>query len=467
MLLLGCFIQINGHSQQFHALHGSSYAGAASIFNNPASPNNSLHRWDLNIFSFQIANSTNTLYVENLKLPSISNAVIGIKEGTQKRNINSHINLNLLNAMYRINRKQSLAIGIRMRMNNHIHTNSFHLNDSIGTLNSFLTFNRNTPQIEGKFIHAGWVEGNLNYSQVIFETKNRRLSGGITLQLVKSLSGAYANINKLTYLESIRISDSIYRLTGGSGSFAYSANSDLWSANINTQGNINNFIQSASATIGFSAGIEYLLYKQEAEGIESKPEAYHWKLGISVMDIGSNRYNTSKFTGKFVYKNQVVNDGDISNTLAGLRNAGELRDSLNALLDTIVALPKTFKISNPARIVLNADHYLGNNFYLNGQLTIPLTNSNQSTNLGTNELNFISLTPRLETRNWGIYLPLQYNRYGQFWAGIAFKAGPLLVGFHHLGLLKKDQLLNGGGYFMLNIHPFSKKEMKTRLDCFE
>ncbi len=467
VLILASFIVTHGNSQQFHAQHGSSFAGASSIFNNPASPNNSLHRWDLNIFSFQLANSTNTLYAKNMRFPAIGNATINLTQGTQERNISTNFDLNLLNAMYRINKKKSVAVGLRMRTNNHIHSNAFNLNDSIGTLNNFLITNRNIPQIEGKFTNAGWIEGNLNYSQVLFETGESRLSGGITIQIMKSLSGAFASINKLTYLELIRPSDSIYALTGGGGSFAYSANMDTWSTNFNTQGNISNFIKSSNTAIGFSAGLEYILYQQNDLYNETEQKIYTWKLGISLMDIGSNQYNTSKFTGKFFYNNRIVNDGDISNKLSSIRSAEELRDSLSSLLDTIIALPKTFRIGNPARIILNADRYLGNNFFINGQLTIPLSNSNNSIGHNTNEINLISITPRWETRNWGIFLPIQYNLYGQFWAGFAVKAGPLLAGFHHLGLLKKDPLLNGGGYIMLSIHPFSKKQMKSRLDCFE
>ncbi|TAG10068.1 MAG: hypothetical protein EAZ41_08510 [Sphingobacteriia bacterium] len=467
MLILTNFMVTHGNCQQFHALHGSSFAGASSIFNNPASPNNSLHRWDLNIFSFQFANSTNTLYAKNMKFPAIGNATINLTQGAQERNINTNLNLNFLNAMYRINKKQAVAVGLRMRMNNHIQSNAFNLNDSIGRLNAFLSANRNIPQIEGKFTNAGWIEANLNYAQVLFETGNSRLSGGITFQMMKSLSGAFAHINRLTYLESIRPTDSIYSLTGGVGSFAYSANMDTWSSNFNTQGNISNFIKASKTAIGFSAGLEYILYQQNDSYNETEPKIYNWKLGLSLMDIGSNQYNTSKFTGKFFYNNRIANDRDISNKLSNIKNAKELRDSLSSLLDTIITLPRTFSIGNPARIILNADRYLGNNFFINGQLTIPLSNSYSSTGHSTNELSLISLTPRWETRNWGIFLPIQYNLYGLFWAGFAIKAGPLLAGFHHLGLLKKDPLLNGGGYIMLSIHPFSKKQMKSRLDCFE
>ncbi len=466
IFILACSLVMDGNAQQFHALHGSSFAGAASMYNNPASPNNSLHRWDLNILAFQLANSSNSLYLQNAKLLSFENASLTIKPGTQQRNNHTNLNLQLLNAMYRINKKQTLAFGISMRMNNHIHTNAFNINDSMNRLNSFLSANRTTPEIETRLINAGWIEGNLNYSQVLYESKNSRLSGGISLQILKSLTGAFASINKLTYIESIRPSDSIYTLTGGVGAFAYSANADVWSPNFSTQGNINNFIKASKTNFGLSAGLEYISYSPDDVSDDPNFRMYNWKLGISILDLGSNQYNTSKFTGKFVNNNSIVTDSDLSAKLLPIKNAEDLRDSLNSLLDSTISLPKKFSINRPSRIVLNADHFLGNNFFINGQISIPLFLSNSYNSFSTNEVNFLTITPRWETRNWGIFIPIQYNLNTQLWAGFAFKAGPIVAGFHHIGLLKKDPLLNGGGYIILSVHPFSKKETKSRLDCF-
>lgn len=453
------------YSQYYHALNGSSHAGANSIFNNPASPNNCLYQWDLTLFSGQLLSSSNTLFIKNMQLPNFGNALMGISEGTQKRNINTSLDFSLLNAMYQINKKQTVSLGLRMRMNNHIQTSSFEINDSSNSLNQFLINNRNTAQIEGKVTSVGWLEGNLNYSQVITENKKGRLSAGITLQIQKSILGAFARASRVSYLETIRTNDTIYSLSGGLGSFGYSANLDTWSANISTEGNINTIIKNSKSSIGLSAGIEYLLYRQDEDIAENIPRNYQWKLGLSLMDIGSNQFNTSKFTGQFYTLSPTITDEDITDKITTTGNVGALRDSLNQLLGTITPLAPSFSISNPTRIILNADRNLGNNFYLNGQISIPLSNNN--TRMSTNDLNFISLTPRWETRIWGIYLPVQYTSNRQFWGGIAVKTGPVILGFHHIGLLRKDPLLNGGGYLILNIHPFAKKEIKSRLDCFK
>jgi hypothetical protein len=68
------------------------------------------------------------------------------------------------------------------------------------------------------------------------------------------------------------------------------------------------------------------------------------------------------------------------------------------------------------------------------------------------DMGLVAITPRWETVKWGIYVPFQVSRKGQFMAGLALKAGPLLLGFHNLGnIFAKNRDVNGGGYFALVI----------------
>lgn len=276
-------------------------------------------------------------------------------------------------------------------MYNHMQTNEFNFNDSVNSLNEFLKINRTTPQITGRMTSSGWIEANFNYSQVLHETINSRLSGGLTVQLLKSISGGYSRINRVTYLESRNTRDSVYTLTGGLGSFAYSSNYDVWDAKFSTQANIRNIIKEASGGLGLSLGVEYILYNSVAATDERKPRIYDWKLGLSLMDIGSNRFSTSKFTGQFAQTNQQVNDGDISAKLSGISSARNLRDSLAKLFDTLTVLPAEFRIGNPTRLIFNVDRSLGNNFYANAQVTVHFSSSNSVVKLNTAEQNFCRL----------------------------------------------------------------------------
>ena len=466
-ILCGVLANCQLNAQNYHTIHGSSFAGAASIFNNPASPNNSLHKWDINLFSFQVSNITNSLYLKDMKLPSIANASIQLKEGKMNRYNHQSIDMSLFNAMYQIDTKQSISGGLRIRSYTHFKTNSFEANDSTTTLNRFLFNNRTTPFIEGFGTHAGWLEGNLNYSRVIKSTSEGKLSAGITLQIAKNVSGAYTRINRFSFLETkVTPTDTVYNFTGGSGSYAYSSNYDAISPNINLQGNINQMIKSGTTSVGLSVGMEYMLYNQSVSVGENEPIPYHWKVGISIMDISASTFKTSEYTGQFSNSTNAITNGDISKKLSGINSSQDLRDSLTTLFGTVTPLSSTFNINHPTRMIINVDRNFGNHFYLNGQLSMNFRSSSSSNKFNTRELSLLTITPRWETMSWGLYFPLQYNTQGQFWMGAAIKMGPLVAGIHNIGLLKKDPLLNGGAYLMMSIHPFNKKMYTTRLDCF-
>ncbi|MDD2793268.1 MAG: hypothetical protein PHD73_08810 [Sediminibacterium sp.] len=462
-----CFLVIpqNGISQHYHALHGSSYAGAASMFNNPASPVNSVHRWDLNLFSFQLANSTNSVSIQNGRIPALAGASIRITPGTRERWLHQQMDLDLLNAMYKINSRTSLAGGLRIRLYDHIRTSAVNVQDSTNTLKGFLINNRKTEAMQGTGIHSGWIEGNLNFSRVFKENARGKLSGGISLQIMKNISGSFVRANKLSYQETILPGDTMYSLVDGTGSFGYSANYDATNTNAGTADNIKTVLKQSLSSIGISIGMEYLIYDQEAVTGEGEPAPYLWKLGISLMDIGKNAYTNSRYTGQFSNPDQSVTNQELYHKFQSINSARSLRDSMATVFQTVTALPSQFSIAGPSRIILNADRNLGNHFYINAQLSLNLRSTFRFDQLNTRELNLISITPRWETLNWGFYLPVQYNAQGQWWMGAAFKAGPLIAGIHHIGLLKKDPSLNGGGYIMLSIHPFRKRNYGTRLDC--
>ena len=123
-----------------------------------------------------------------------------------------------------------------------------------------------------------------------------------------------------------------------------------------------------------------------------------------------------------------------------------------------------FKIYNPARAIINIDRFLNNNFFINAELSLNLHQQLVGeSNLYTQSLNFITITPRWEIKNWGIYFPMQYNIEHEFWIGGAFKAGPLLVGVHNwANIFTKKSVQNGGGYIAIVIR--SKENTKVRTD---
>jgi hypothetical protein len=459
-VLIGCLLTFSASAQGYQALHGSAFTGSTAYFNNPASPVNSAYPWDLTLLSAQVKIRSNFLYLKNFTLSDQSNSSLSAKEGFTSKFLHSNMDLSLFNFLYKIDQKHALNIGFRMRSYTHSKAEPFVLTDSINRIHDFFIANRSTPNLQGYGTHAGWIEADLNYSAIIKENDHSRLSAGVTLQIMKGLSGAFFKLNKLSYLEAKTATDTAYYFSGGNGSFGYSANYD--------ENSFKNFMSKSKNGLGLSMGIEYLTYQTDRnDGKPNNALNYDWKLGASLMDLGGNIFAPSPNSGAFFTPDPTISDAKVDQKLSGANSASAFRDSLNSLFTTSSLLTDNFNISNPTRLILNADKHLGNHFYINGELSMNFYSTASYTKYRTRELNLLTLTPRWETLAWGLYLPVQYNTQGQTWVGLAIKAGPLVLGFHNLGLLKKDPTINGGGYLLLSVHPFSTRKVLSKFDCPE
>lgn len=450
------FSSVQLTAQGYQALHGSSYTGSTSVFNNPASPVNSVHKWDLTLFAAQLKMSTNAAYLR----AADGGTELTLKGDAGSKFIHANADANLLHFLYRPDEKTAVTVGIRARTYLHNKTLPFRYNDSISSIHRFLIANNNLPFVEGFATHSGWLEADLNYSKVLFEDSRSRLSGGITFQIMKGLSGAFVKLNRVSYFESKNATDTLFSLTDGSGSMGYSGNYD--------ESSFRDFYKNARSGLGFSMGIEYLTYNQETTaGSGNNSLNYDWKIGLSLMDLGANRFSPGTASVELFGPNFALTDGTIDGKLSNAPDLQSFKDSLRTIFTNSADIKAPFSIANPARLILNIDRNLGNHFYVNGELNMNLYSSSSYTKLRTRELNLLTITPRWETLNWGAYLPLQYNTQGQVWVGMALKAGPLVIGFHNLGLLKKEPMLNGGGYLLLSIHPFNRRKVRDIMDCME
>ena len=445
-------------AQGYQALHGSAFTGSTAVFNNPAASVHSAYKWDLSLFSLQLKMSSNSPYLKNFSLSNQDSAYLTMRNDVSSKFIHATADLSLFNFLYKIDNRSAFNFGIRLRSYSHIKTLPFHYTDSINSIHSFLIANQNAPYVQGFVTQSSWMEADLNYSQVLIENNNSTLSGGITLQIMKGMAGAFMKLNKVSYLESKTATDTSFTFTNGSGSFGYSANLDETS--------FKDFYKNSVSALGLSLGVEYMTYNNDINTNHNNLN-YDWKIGVSLMDIGANSFKPSIASGQFYNPKGSIADANFDLKVNGASNIKELKDSLSTLFSNSADITENFSITNPTRLIVNVDKNLGNHFYVNGEMSLNFYSTASSTKFHTRELNLVTVTPRWETIGWGAYLPVQYNTQGQLWIGAAIKAGPLVLGFHNLGLLKKDPTLNGGIYLLLSVHPFSKKRVLGKLDCPE
>jgi hypothetical protein len=444
------------HAQGYQALHGSAYTGATAVFNNPASPVHSVHKWDLTLFATQAKLTTNASYFDR---SDAGNMGLVFRDGNFSRYAHNTVDANLASFLYRINNKQAVNFSLRARSYNHAKTLPFNYVDStISNLNSFLISNRNTQFLEGYTINAGWLQADLTYAQVLSENSESRLSGGITLQIMKNMAGGFAKVSKISYLEDKSGTDTSYTFTNGRGSFAFSAN-------LEESESFKDFMNRSSTSLGLSLGAEYLIYNSDKTGGLNNNINYEWKIGVSILDIGSHSFKASAASRQMADPNTSITDAQLDSKLSGAADMEDLSDSLSTLFNGSSTITDKFSISHPTRLVVNIDRNLGSNFFVNGELSLNFHSTSSYNRLNTRELNLLTITPRWETLGFGAYLPVQYNTQGQFWVGAALKLGPLVLGVHNLGWARKVTDISGGGYLLLSIHPFNTKKVLSRLDC--
>jgi len=334
-----------------------------------------------------------------------------------------------------------------------------------------LIFNQGINTANARLLSSSWAEAYISYARTLSDNEFGRLNAGITVKLSKGISGAYTHIGNVDFSQGVQNGAPVYNITSANIVYGYSANYDHWQKSNSTSQNINNLFGFAEGGASVDAGIEYLIKPQGTSSFNEEEDYYDydWKLGLSLLDIGGNQYKYGTqshiiFNVKTNISGQTL-DKKFDSTI---RSVKQFNDSLATLINGDQAGGK-FTVLNPTRLVANVDHYLTGNFYINAELSIniPLSSVKKSY-LQVKEINLLTVTPRWETKRFGFYLPIQYNNQNQFWIGGAFKAGPLLLGFHNFAnLFSKTSVQNGGGYIALVFRAPKGTNGKTdkRLNC--
>ncbi len=471
-LVLLFFASTKLTAQNYHAVEGSSFAGSLGVSNNPASIVNTPFTWDIDLFSLQLTNGTNLFTIHNYSLiSSAKKTTVDNNNGINKRFDDINFNINLLNARFALNRKQAFAFGANIRGYGRLKTGAYNYNDTLQDVNQFFSINDIANNYNGNFIGSSWLEGFLTYSQTIFDDSRGRLNAGITVKATRGISGSFAQLQNGTVSLNDNGTSKYYTLKTANGIYGYSYNYDGWQNSKSTTQNIRDFlITNTRGGFSFDIGAEYLIKSQAISTYfdDDNYFDYDWKIGVSLLDIGHNQYRYGNKSHSFTSPVANVTDDDLNRKFDSVSNFSNINDSLATIVNGFSSINGKFKIQNPTRLVINVDKPLGNDFYMNANLSINLSSVFSGGSKYVQELNFLSITPRWETKRWGVYLPIQYNTEGQFWIGGAFKAGPLLFGVHNLAnIFSKNKMQNGGGYIAIVIRSskMTEKKMDKRLDC--
>jgi hypothetical protein len=467
-LLLSTIAYSVAYPQQLQALHGSSYAGYLANSYNPAAILNSSKKWDVSLFGIQYASVTNGGFVQGANIPGLLRQ--STRDSTEWITNNGHFrryfhlngSFDVLGIRYRIGSDAAISFGVRMQGYTHFTTNSIEYNDRMNRINGFFNGNQTTPEFESRFQSANALVYSFGFSKMLYQTEQGRLQGGVRLHYQQGIAGMYGRVQDVRATQvAVPNLGARYQLLNARGEYGYSGNLDeVLNTPKGTTANVNSVFQGLQGTFGADIGLEYVFYNANSAYFDRKWEDYSAKISIAILDIGRTKYPYGKYSTAFTQLQPVVLDTSLQRLFDNATGLGTFTDTLRRfILQNPDTLQGVFAINNPTRVVLNTDVALGGNFYVNADLQMNLYSTREMSVNNTRNINLLTLTPRYEVQQLGVYLPIRYTAEGNTWVGFGAKLGPVIFGLHNLGwLFGNNKLPNGGGYFTLQIRSKDKEE---------
>ena len=459
-LVVLAFCLMRSFGQQYQAVHGSNFAGSLGVMNNPASALSSPMPWDITLLGLQLKNSTNFFYVEKYD-PSGKNPQLAawIKNGEYKRRLNTHFNMNLLNARIRTSNRSAISFGMNVRSSSLGGSSTYNFIDTILLPNTFLKVNMNNQPLDAFVRSSTWAEAYGSLALNLADKKHFIWNAGATIKSNMGLAGIHASITNGQFKEYIRPVNNVYEVTTAELNYGYSANLDFWDPVASTKSNLKRYFNQSRRGGSVDLGMEWIIKDQRNIELFNNRSQYNytWKFGLSLLDLGY---------AKYVYGLESVNTSGVKPNITGVALARKfdstitgldvLNDSIQTAVGQFNRLTGDFRISHPTRLVFNVDRQITDLIYINAELSIPMQVLSAAKYLQTRDLNLLTITPRRETQKYEVYLPLSITGEGSFWIGAAVKAGPVLFGFHRVPIGTKTSYQNGGAYLAYTISPSEK-----------
>lgn len=460
------------NAQNYLGVYGSNYSGVMGTDIQPASFVDSRFLVDVNLASFNFGAWTNALSFDTKDMPKWwtksfldSNysawmdpdstffdryITRGYGPDTKKTiGFYNNIQVDVLNFMFHI--KPTIAIGAAVKFRSI--TNVDDVDPKLAFLgeNSLdypALWNQQFNEELLNFNHLSWMEYGFIYSQVLKDDGEHFMKIGGKAKLLSGYSAAYFHTKNFDY--NLYNEDTSQYLAGD---FSYGYSTGLLSGDEQ--------IKSASK-MGFGVDLGFVYewrpdwkkYKYDMDGETDlwrrDQEKYKLRAGISILDIGG-----MKFTKGGLSRNFSVNTSNLFD-LQVFNSAGSLAE-VDGVIDSLVNNPttgwkeneevgNTFFMNLPTALSLQADYHIWKWFYVNATGMISLQSRKNPNQVRVP--NQFTLTPSFDHAWFGFHVPLSYNKYSGFKAGIGTRLGPLTIGVNDLGFLfATGKKINGAAFY--------------------
>ena len=469
-VLLGA-AQLN--AQNYLGIQQSNYAGIMGADIQPASIADSRFIFDMNLASFNLGVYNNARYFDTDRMKSMTgekwwtgafkdstsgwgpsqdtswfdNNFIEVPNKSERpRGVYFNTQVDVLNFMFSFKKKYAIGFSFKARSI----LNVDQVDPSLMTLsiNSLDYNDLHNVKLKDQFINHGqmtWAEYGVNYAQVVMDKKEHFLKVGARVKLLQGFAASYLHTDNVDYQLSDKDTAVLLK-----GDFDYGYNVGLEQFSFGKQQpttsnfNFGDYYKNTPWGGGFDIGAVYEWrpdwkdHTYEMDGEKDRwrmdEDKYKLKAGISFVDIGGIKFQKASTARNFSINYDQQGLEGAANTyydLTGFDHVQSLED-FNNVLDTSAFVEMKadddgeFIMQLPTAMSLQLDYNIWKWFYLNLQGTINLHGRNVKSHVGVP--NQITLTPRFDYAWAGVSVPLSYNQFSGFKAGLGLRLGPITVG---------------------------------------
>ncbi len=433
----------SSNAQELMGLLGSNYSGTSGFFINPASSTGNLVQKEVGIsaYDFGFSNSfvglKNTLF-SDLKAGKIQSPFgqnyLSDTYATGGVDGVSSINLNMSyhGPSYLKSVKDKFGFGFFTRTRTYFNINTID-NDFLKQLKEGAKFSplylKNLTDNSFDFQAMNWKEFGVNFSMKALEVGSHYLKVGVNAKLLIGGPAFYFRSNRFDYSF---INDTLLRVNSASLEYGHTNLSDPAGMSNNLITNFRTRVANlsfADLNIGADIGAVYE-WRPGTKDNKKGVEGYRLRVGASLMDIGSIVYNNNISSNSYRTSDTV----DINlNNVASL-DIAKLDTQFNRSFQ--YGIPNSsFSMRLPTAFSLQVDYKVVKRFYLNFSAYMPVVLNGY----GVQAIQRFTLTPRFETKNFEVAMPLTTNNYDKSTIGMVLRVKGFWLGTNDLLTLARFQ----------------------------
>lgn len=464
-LIAAFFLSSHSFSQNYLGVHSSNYAGVMGTDIQPASFVDGRFKVDINLASFnfnlyQNAGAFDTKdmpgwWVKSFKKDTLWQQpdstfadryfIRNYSEGSTKTlGAYQNTQIDLLNFAFHINPKIAVGLAVKMRSVTNI--------DNIDPKLAILaengldysqlwnqTFNEKLATIN----HMTWTEYGVIYSQVLKDDGEHFMKMGGKLKGLIGVASGYMYTDNFSY--NLKNKDTSFNL---SGDFSYGHSDNL--EDVSKGKNLFNSKLGLGADLGFvyEWRPNWKEYKYDMDGETNlwrrDQEKYKLRVGASILDVGRMKFTKGNNSRDFTVKSTNPFDLTVFDKADSIEGFNNIIDSLTKNSPEWTAgegTGQSYYMNLPTAFSLQIDYHIWKYFYVNATGIVSLQSNKKAHRVRI--ANQFSLTPSFDYAWFGLGVPISYNKYSGFKAGLASRLGPITIGVTDFKTLFATGNVNG------------------------